>query len=349
MFKPRILLLATAFIMASAILSGCGDASPSPTIQISDIKGIQDGDQVVAGSSILLYVDASGSGQLSYTWEDATGTLQSDNRSSLNYTVPSTPGQTFIKVTVRTGNTDEKTKQVRFTIIASQAAGTNTPIIIPTVSNTDTPVPPMPTNTDSPIPSTVPVTPKCFDGHVWAPYEPDNAITMENDCWNLLPWGLSEEANTIFIQPGFILNVGQSHGIYTPIPTNCRISFEITVNKFTGMQSLSGNIGAGIISMDPIGPGMSRLLYYHYIYPSNNISIKTGIDGQYANILPKTLDFSKPQTVEMVLDGRNLTISIDNQPITTMDVPLAKRAFWISYTIPESSQLNATISNIEIH
>lgn len=115
------------------------------------------------------------------------------------------------------------------------------------------------------------------------------------------------------------------------------------------MQSLSGNISVGIISVDPIGPGMSRLLYYHYIYPSNDISIKTGINGQYTNILPKTLNFSKPQTVDMILDGRQLTMSIDGQQIATMDVPLAKRAFWIGYSIPESSQLDAEISNFEIH
>lgn len=348
MFKRKILLLTTAILMASLILSGCSGTSTSTALQISDIKGIQDGDQVTVGTAVLLFVDASGSGQLSYTWEDANGTLQSDNRSSLNYVIPNNPGQTFIKVTVRTGSGDEKTKQVRYTIIAS-TAGTNTPVVIAAATPTNTPVTPTAVNTETSTPTTAPVSLPCFDSHVWTPYEPSSNIQSANDCWDLSPWGLRDGSGTISIQPTFDLKAGQSHGIYRSIPTNCEISFDITVNKFTVLQSLSGNISVGIINMEPIGPATSRLLYYHYIYALGNIPIQTGVDGQYANLLSMALDFSKPEHVVMILDGPQLVISIDGQGIPSMNLPLEKRAFYISYAIPEGSQLDAAISNLVIH
>lgn len=137
-----------AFLIVVAILiatNGCSPPVSSPKIQVTEIKGVGEGDALLPGTQKYIYVEASGVGDLIFTWEDITGVLQANNNSILNYVVPNMPGEAFLKVTVRTKSGDQKSKIVRFQIaqpLATPSLAPPPPTItaVPTVELIPTPV-----------------------------------------------------------------------------------------------------------------------------------------------------------------------------------------------------------------
>lgn len=212
---------------------------------------------------------------------------------------------------------------------------------------TDVPVMPP---TDIPIP-TAPalLRQNCFDTTVWTPYKKNSSVSNDGGCWNLFAWGFTARENEIIIVSPNSPD-GEFHGLYTPIENISEISFYIKVDKFDVDPGVTANIGIGIINLDPPGPATSRLIYYHYIPKDSEfyIPMKAGIDGNYQDLIPLTLKFSVPQKVILRSDGPFLTLIFDEKIEMELTIPFEKRAFWISYSIPPSSELIMSIYDLEI-
>ncbi len=97
--------------------AGCDNISPS-SIQVTEIKGIEPGSTFQPGTQITIFVEASGTSDLSFTWEDAEGIILKDSTSSsLIYTIPASSPNNFIKVSVKDKSGNQKIRSVNFTVI----------------------------------------------------------------------------------------------------------------------------------------------------------------------------------------------------------------------------------------
>jgi LysM repeat protein len=118
MYSRRFIFLIIAFLLASIFATGCETQPTGLIIQISDIQGLIPGSQILAGTQLQVYVEASGVGKLTFIWADSSsGVLQSGDNSILNYTVPNTSGKEVLQVTVRSSNGGEKIKSISYIVI----------------------------------------------------------------------------------------------------------------------------------------------------------------------------------------------------------------------------------------
>lgn len=148
-------------IVLTALLSGCGEAAPSPTptsppspsatapppavtlVVNPDIK------DVVAGETVALTVETSGQ-NLRFEWSVARGTLSSSDTPAVIYTAPDTPGVDTVTLQVSSAS-GTTTRNVSFNIIIPD---TPTPTVTPTATPTQTPEP-APTETATPTATSV--------------------------------------------------------------------------------------------------------------------------------------------------------------------------------------------------
>jgi hypothetical protein len=189
----------------------------------------------------------------------------------------------------------------------------------------------------------------CFDSNIWTPYNPGPNMSPSEGCWDLSAWGMRMDGNTIDLAPAFSLTDGQFHAVYSAIPTFGEVSFDILVTSFDLARDRSGVIGVGIINISKPGSVGNRMIYFHYSFGADTILEQLVEDGKYTNTLWTRLRFSKPQSIDMKLNGRQLTITIDGKDAGNMDVPYLSRGLWLSYSIPPDTRLNAVISNLEVH
>jgi hypothetical protein len=148
-------------ILLTALLSGCGEAAPSPTATSSpspsataapppvtlvvnpDIK------DVLARDTIALTVETSGQ-DLRFEWSVARGTLSSPDTPAVIYTAPDTPGVDTVTVQVSSAS-GTTTRNVSFNITLPDTA---TPTVAPPATPTQTPEP-APTATSTPTATSV--------------------------------------------------------------------------------------------------------------------------------------------------------------------------------------------------
>lgn len=227
------------------------------------------------------------------------------------------------------------------------STGTSTPLATATETSTPTSTP---TETAIPLPTPF-IKLDCFDSSIWTPYKhTDPPIFIRDDgCWELNPWGFTARDDGMIITPP-IAPKGIGHGIYIPIKDITTIKLNIFVKKIDINYGNSSNIAIGIIDKSAPGLNTSRVVYYHYI-PStslNNIAIKTGEDAEYKALLEPILRIGESQELILKVNGPLLTVFINQAEIVELVIPFKKKAFWISYSVPDYGELIATISNLEI-
>ena len=115
------------FFICSGLLVTCAPPSQSlPGPSISDIQGIKQNEDVLAGTTIVLYFSVVGGPDLTIEWQDMNGPIANGNTTSLVYTIPQRGGEAFITVVVTDKNGKFVTTTTEYQIIVPTATPTET-------------------------------------------------------------------------------------------------------------------------------------------------------------------------------------------------------------------------------
>lgn len=187
--------------------------------QVERIIGVEAGEQVLAGETMLLSVDTIGDKNLQYEWSDKTGVLQVGSNPTLAYLVPGMPGSAFIKVTVTNAQGQTISQTTEFQIIVPV-----TPSNTATLTPTFTPRQPTETPTLTPYPTLI--------------------IDTNNSPMILIPAGLFEM--------GSESGDANERPIHTVILDNYYIDqYEVTNEQFAIFLNKQGNqIEGGVAWLD---------------------------------------------------------------------------------------------------
>ena len=189
----------------------------------------------------------------------------------------------------------------------------------------------------------------CIASQVWTPYvDSDTHAKDTNGCWQLSDWGYSAQDDELqlFVDEN---QTYQWHGIFSILPPNADISFEIRIDQLKTTQSGDAQIVFGVVDSTSIIPDSDRYLFYHVTSSDLVASISFG-EWELHNVnFLQNYVYGISQKIHFSIKGTTLEVYIDGVKVVgPTEIAFSKQAFWIGYNLPANSNLLAHISNLEI-
>jgi hypothetical protein len=192
----------------------------------------------------------------------------------------------------------------------------------------------------------------CIDSDYWTPYQVTVRIPDEDDCWQLMDWGLSARDDGLLI---FVENASQGvrRGISTPISANSRVDLDIKIDRLeTPEYDVLANVAIGVIPANPIEPESGGLLFYQVEAPLTAdwpVFLKQRERGTAEDYLGLRYAYGTTQHITFLIQGVQLTIFIDEVQVSEpINVLFTNRAFWVGYLLPQSGGIYASLTNLSI-
>jgi hypothetical protein len=219
-----------------------------------------------------------------------------------------------------------------------------------------TPIPATDTPAASPTPaSALPAWGSCISADVWVSYKGYSLPTNKNGCWQLDKYGMIAQNDLAFFLPDV---PGKAfYGLYAPFASASRVRFSIQIDELTTLNDEDGNIAVAIIPLDtpvPLPTRGTQLLFQVETsapHPSF-VRLKTQERNQPEKYIPNLpqYEFGRRYEFEFQLAATTMTIYQDGQQITAqpLGLPIAPRALWIGYTLPQGGSLTAAISGVYV-
>jgi len=215
----------------------------------------------------------------------------------------------------------------------------------PTVEES-TPGPLTPDAPPSPSPTTVPflIENRCFRFDLWqlsTGKMPQPAA--QAGCWNLVPWGwaASDGGFSILVSKS---NVGDTYGIYTPIPANAEITFTLQINQIRTQGNNNASIVFGIVESS--SPSQGAFLMFNETSNTSLAQIQTGNSLRNRQNLEQYFQYGVPGNIRLVLNGTRLSIFINDYQTPDQTVIVNQPAFWIGSQLNNGSDMTLTVADL---
>jgi hypothetical protein len=160
-------------------------------------------------------------------------------------------------------------------------------------------------NTSSPL-SVTGFENNCIDSDIWTSYK---GGTIENKCWQLQKSGISAQEDGLL----FFVDKNQTtdwFGVYTDIPQNVDIHFDIRIDKFLTPNNDAARIAVGIVNPDD--PIAGNFLYYREVADTSSVRIELGDSISNAIRVGVYKPYGLTQKVTISIRGIALKVFIDN-------------------------------------
>jgi hypothetical protein len=252
-------------------------------------------------------------------------------------------------VTVAYFSFREKTAPMELAIITTQTAEAKQTLLsntlIPTVSvNTPDILPTeiLPTSTALPEQG---FSTNCINSTDWTPSPKSSLFSNENNCWDLSSNGIAVQDGKLFF--AIQNNAEQRGAIYTPIPKEGTISFNVRIDTFLSGQT-NGNLAFGVGTADN---WLSKGKYVFFRATDSGYYIVYG--GEITEVGKNTIDAYKISSdIVVAYEFKNLVfdIYVDNTKIVS-DIPMSAsrpQVFWIGYRLLPNSKLVAYVSDFRL-
>lgn len=183
----------------------------------------------------------------------------------------------------------------------------------------------------------------CINSIFWKSYK---GGTNESGCWQLQKVGISAQDDGLFIFVDKNQNTDW-RGIYTEIPQNADINFNIKIDKLLTPNNDAARIAFGIINPDD--PMTGKFLYYREIASTSYVQIEFGESIDNAIIVGNYTPYGQKQKVTILIRDIALQVLIDNAPIgEPMNISFPKHAFGIYYRPVIDSSVSSFITDLVI-
>ncbi len=241
---------------------------------------------------------------------------------------------------------------------------TYTPTFTPTSTLTTTPSPTLlASNTSTRAPTATPtIAPRvfrgldknCIDDAYWKPtpiFPSDNLTLDKNGCWNLTPWGIITENQSIkFVITDDIFNERVTRSIYTTLGNNVIIEFKIKVTLLTSSSDMDGIVFVGVGSKTSYSePGY----FLKYVVPARETKSYFVFAPDYFSYWEPRIEYAigDVQAIKIVINDSDVSIQINGKEVKRPSLlPSKREVLWIGYSTPASSNyINATISEFRIY
>jgi len=243
----------------------------------------------------------------------------------------------------------EKTAPIELAIITTQTAEAKQTLLsnafIPTVSVSTPDIPPteiLPTSTFSPEQG---FSTNCINSTDWTPSPKSSLFSNENNCWDLSSNGIAVQDGKLFF--AIQNSVEQRGAIYTPIPKEGTISFNVRIDTFLSGQT-NGNLAFGVGTVDN---WLSKGKFVFFRATDSGYYIVYG--GEITEVGKNTIDAYKiGSDIVVTYEFKNLVfdIYVDNIKIVS-DIPISAsrpQVFWIGYRLFPNSKLVAYVSDFRL-
>ncbi|CAG1014828.1 hypothetical protein ANAEL_05092 [Anaerolineales bacterium] len=185
---------------------------------------------------------------------------------------------------------------------------TNTPTISPTAT--------LQTSTPTLLPE-YDFSTNCINASIWIPSPNSSKFTRDNNCWDLSSIGIAAQEGKLFFA---IQNSAEQRGaIYTPIPKEGTISFNVRIDTFISGQT-NGNLAFGVSTADN---WLSKGKFVFFRATNSGYYIVYG--GEVAEVGKITIDaYETGSDVLVTYEFKNLVfdIYVNNTKIVP-DIPIS--------------------------
>ncbi len=243
----------------------------------------------------------------------------------------------------------EKTAPIELAIITTQTAEAKQTLssnaFIPTVSISAPDIPPteiFPTSTFLPEQG---FSTNCINSTDWTPSPKSSLFSNENNCWDLTSNGIAVQDGKLFF--AIQNSVEQRGAIYTPIPKEGTISFNVRIDTFLSGQT-NGNLAFGVGTVDN---WLSKGKFVFFRATDSGYYIVYG--GEITEVGKNTIDaYEIGSDIVVTYEFKNLVfdIYVDNTKIVS-DIPISAsrpQVFWIGYRLLPNSKLVAYVSDFRL-
>jgi hypothetical protein len=213
------------------------------------------------------------------------------------------------------------------------------------VTNTELPTPTVfiPTLTFTPLPQQGFST-NCINATDWTPSPKSSSFSNENNCWDLSSNGIAAQDGKLFFA---IQNSTEQRGaIYTPIPREGTISFNVRIDTFVSGQT-NGNLAFGVGRADN---WLSKGKFVFFRATDSGYYIVYG--GEITEVGRNTIDaYNLGSDVVVAYEFKNLVFDIYvNNTKVVSDIPVSSspQVFWIGYRLLSNSKLVAYVSDFRL-
>lgn len=243
----------------------------------------------------------------------------------------------------------EKTAPIELAIITTQTAEAKQTLLsnafTPTVSVSTPDIPPtefFPTSTFLPEQG---FSTNCINSTDWTPSPKSSLFSNENNCWDLSSNGIAVQDGKLFF--AIQNSVEQRGAIYTPIPKEGTISFNVRIDTFLSGQT-NGNLAFGVGTVDN---WLSKGKFVFFRATDSGYYIVYG--SEITEVGKNTIDaYEIGSDIVVTYEFKNLAfdIYVDNTKIVS-DIPISAsrpQVFWIGYRLLPNSKLVAYVSDFRL-
>jgi hypothetical protein len=235
-------------------------------------------------------------------------------------------------------------------VVATTAISKQQPIVTTVVPK---PKPVTTTSVQEPVQKTL-YAENCIPSQIWSS---DSVNANGQNCLDFSKWGISAISDGLsidFYNSGGDLNTG----MYTNLNEGDSVEFDIKINQLTTpVDDILANISLGVVPINPLSMESGRYAIYQKESPKTGypVFIKHRERGGFDAYVQKDNEYmryplSTTNHVQFEWSNNGVSIYIDGYKISGPD-PVGSRnqAFWIGVRVPNNGEVQANITNIEIH
>jgi hypothetical protein len=200
----------------------------------------------------------------------------------------------------------------------------------------------------SPTPTLIPflIENRCFRFDLWQLSTGRMAQPLvQAGCWNLVPWGwaASDDGFSVFVNKS---SVGDTYGIYTPIPANAEITFTLQIDRIQTQGNNTASLVLGVV--DSASPAQGAFLMFNETSNTSLAQIQVGNSLRNRQNLEQYFQYGVPANVRLVLNGTQLSIFINDYQTPDQTVIVNQPVFWIGTQLNNGSDMTLRVGELLI-